>query len=156
LRRSEAYLAEAQRLSLTGSFGWSIRSGEVFWSEETFRIFAYDRATCRPTLYLVLQRVHPEDVSIVEQIVDRASTGNDIDLDDRLCMPDGSTKHVRVIGRLLKTDKSGDTQFVGAVTDITERKRAEADLQNALNEIKGLKDQLHKENIALREEIDKA
>src|SRR5262249_46100795 len=78
------------------------------------------------------------------------------DLEHRLCMPDGSTKHVRVIGRLLKTDKSGDTQFVGAVTDITERKRAEADLQNALNEIKGLKDQLHKENIALREEIDKA
>jgi PAS domain S-box-containing protein len=156
LRRSEAYLAEAQRLSLTGSFGWRISSGEILWSEETFRIFEYDRATCKPTVDLVLQRVYPEDIPLIQQAIDHASTGNDFDLEHRLLMPDASIKHVRFVGRPSKADKSGDGQFVGAMTDITERKRAEADLQNALHEIKKLKDQLDKENIALREEIDKA
>ena len=63
LRRSEAYLAEAQRLSHTGSFGWRLSSGEIFWSDETFRIFGYDRTTT-PTFDLVLQRVHPDDARL--------------------------------------------------------------------------------------------
>src|SRR5262249_34913274 len=88
LRRSEAYLAEAQRLSLTGSFGWRISSGEILWSEETFRIFGYDRATCQPTVALVLQRVHPEDIPVVQQTIDHASKGHDFDLEHRLLMPD--------------------------------------------------------------------
>src|SRR5712691_2978402 len=66
LRRSEAYSAEAQRLSHTGSFGWKVSSGEIYWSEETFRIFQYDRTT-KPTMQLVLQRVHPEDAALVKQ-----------------------------------------------------------------------------------------
>ena len=65
LRRSEAYLAEAQRLSRTGSFGWSVSSGEILWSEETYRIFQYDRTT-KPTVERILQRVHPEDAARVE------------------------------------------------------------------------------------------
>ena len=71
-RRSEAYLAEAQRLSHTGSFGWRPSTGEIFWSEETFRIFQYDRTTT-PTVDLILQRVHPEDAASVKETVERAS-----------------------------------------------------------------------------------
>src|SRR6266853_912011 len=72
LRRSEANLAEAQRLSRTGSFGWSVSTGEILWSEETFRIFQYDRTT-RPTVELVLQRIYPEDAPLVKQTIERAA-----------------------------------------------------------------------------------
>ena len=72
LRRSEMYLAEAQRLSQTGSFGWSVSSGEIFWSEESFRIFGYDK-TPSVTVDMVLQRVHPEDRALVQRTIDRAS-----------------------------------------------------------------------------------
>src|SRR5262249_8147939 len=72
LRRSGALLAEAQQLSRTGSFGWKVSSGEVLWSEETFRIFQYDRTT-KPTMELALQRVHPEDATLVKQTIVRAS-----------------------------------------------------------------------------------
>src|ERR1700757_5177257 len=72
LQRSEAYLAEAQRLSHTGSFGWRLSTGEIIWSEETFRIFQYDRTTT-PSVELVLQRVHPEDAVLVRQTIERAS-----------------------------------------------------------------------------------
>src|SRR5262249_10360466 len=70
--RAEAYLAEAQRLSLTGSFSWSAASGEIFWSAETFRIFDCDPAI-RPTVELALQRTHPEDLALVQQTIDRVS-----------------------------------------------------------------------------------
>jgi PAS domain S-box-containing protein len=129
LRRSEAYLAEAQRLSKTGSFGWNISSGEVYWSEETFRIFEYGRETT-PGLALVLQRTHPEDKVRLQQLIDRASQdAKDFDLEHRLLMPDGSVKHVLVVGHLLEKGQPGNAQLVGAITDITERKRAEAALQ---------------------------
>ncbi len=84
------------------------------------------------TIELIVQRTHPEDRAIVQQAIDRASTeGREFDLEHRLQMPDGSIKHVRVVGRPSKTDKSRDRQFVGAVTDITDRKRAQFDLQKA-------------------------
>jgi PAS domain S-box-containing protein len=124
LRRKEAHLAEAQRLSQTGSFGWSISSGEIFWSEETFRIFEYDRATCKPTADLVLQRVHPEDIPLVQRTIDHASRGNDFDVEHRLLMPDGSVKHVHVMA-LTARDELGNVECIGAVRDITMRKRAE-------------------------------
>src|SRR6202048_3654076 len=72
LRRSEAYLAEAQRLSRTGSFGWDVSSGELYWSRETFRIFEYELAA-KVTIEHIVQRTHPEDRSAVEQLVDRVS-----------------------------------------------------------------------------------
>jgi PAS domain-containing protein len=70
LLRNEAYLSETQRLSHSGSFGWSVLSGEIYWSEETFRIFQYDPTT-KPTVELVLQRVHPEDAALVKQTIGR-------------------------------------------------------------------------------------
>ena len=156
LRRSEAYLAEAQRLSRTGSFGWHVLREELYWSDETFRIFGYDPAAS-PTLDLAIERTHPEDRVLVRQTIDRAaSRGSRFDYEHRLQMPDGSVKFVRVVGHPSTGDEADGLVFVGAVTDITERKRAEADLQKALDEIKKLRDQLYKENIALREEIDKA
>jgi PAS domain S-box-containing protein len=130
LRRSEAYLAEAQRLSRTGSFGWNVSSGELFWSEENFRIFGYDRAT-KPTVQLVLQRVHPDDIALVQQLIERAShDGKDWDLEHRLLMPDGSVKHLHVMAHASR-DESGNLEFMGAVMDVTAAKRAEEELHQA-------------------------
>jgi PAS domain S-box-containing protein len=127
LRRSEVYLAEAQKLSHTGSFGWDVSSGRIYWSQETFRIFEYTPPT-EPTLELVLQRTHPEDRALHRQLLDRVSReGKNFDFEHRLLMPNGSVKYLRVVGRPSKGE-SGSFEFVGAVTDITERKRAEEEL----------------------------
>ena len=131
LRRKEAYLAEAQKLSKTGSFGWNVFGGEIYWSEETFRIFEYGRET-KPGIELILERTHPEDRARVQQVIDRASqNAKDFDLEHRLLMPDGSVKHVHVVGHLLETGQPGKTELVGAITDITERKRAEVALRRS-------------------------
>jgi PAS domain S-box-containing protein len=123
LRRNEAYLAEAQRLSHTGSFGWKPSTGEIIWSEETFRIFQYDRTTT-PTIELILQRVHLEDAALVQQTIERATQDKkDFDHEYRLMMPDGSLKHLHVVARALNGE-SGAVEFVGAVMDVTDRKRA--------------------------------
>ena len=134
LRRNEAYLAEAQRLSHTGSFGWDFAGGKIYWSQETFRIFGYDAAT-EPTLELLLNRTHPEDRALVRQAIDRIwRERKDFDFEHRLLMPDGSVKQLRVVGRPSKTE-SGSIEFVGAVTDITERRRAEEELHQAQAEL---------------------
>jgi len=152
LRRSEAYLAEAQRLSHTGSVGWDFSTGELYWSQETFRIYEYEAAT-KVTLELAVQRTHPDDSAAVQQLIERALRDREaFDMEHRLLMPDGSVKYLHVVGRP-STDERGNIEFVGAVTDITERKRGEEALQKALAEIQELKDQLQKENIILREEI---
>jgi PAS domain-containing protein len=98
LTRSEAYLAEAQTLSHTGSFGWDVSTGEQFWSAETFRIFEYE-PTLKPTVELALERIHPEDLPLVQQVMTSVSEhGRDVDVEHRLLMPDGSVKTVRVLG----------------------------------------------------------
>jgi PAS domain S-box-containing protein len=155
LRRSEAYLAAAQRLSHTGSFGWNTSTGEIFWSEETYRITGYDRSV-KPALDLVFQRVHADDLALVQHTLDRAAReATDLDFEHRLLMPDGSTKYVHVIGRPLK-DESGRLEFVGSVMDVTAAKRSQQKLEQAFQEIAVLRDQLYKENIALRAEIGEA
>jgi PAS domain S-box-containing protein len=124
LRRGEAYLAEAQRLTHVGSFGWSIRSGELLWSDETFRIFECDPAT-KPTLEVILQRTHPDDVAFVKETIGRTlKEEKDFDFEHRLLMQDGSIKYVRVVGHPIK-DKAGDIEFVGALIDITSVKETE-------------------------------
>ena len=128
LQRSQAYLAEAQRLSNTGSFGWKISTGEIVWSAETFRIFQYSRTTT-PTVELILQRVHPEDATLVRQTIERASQeGKDFDLEHRLLMPDGSVKHVHIVARALN-EESGSIEFVGAMMDVTAAKQVEQTLR---------------------------
>jgi signal transduction histidine kinase len=132
LRRSEAYLATAQRLSLTGSFGWDVLNGEIFWSLETFRIFEYDPAA-KVTIGMILDRTHPEDRSAVQQLIDRVSKERqDFDLEHRLRMPDGSVKYLRVVGHPSRSE-SGRFELVGAVTDITEHKVAEEILRRSFN-----------------------
>ena len=134
LRRSEANLAEAQRLSHTGSFDWRVASGEILWSDETFRIFQYDRAT-KPTLERVLQRVHPEDAALVNQAIERASRGEgDFDLEHRLLMADGSIKHLRVVGHGVGV---GDgIKFFGAVMDVTTAKVAQERIRQNERELR--------------------
>jgi signal transduction histidine kinase len=130
LQRREAYLAEAQNLSHTGSFGWNVATGEIYWTDETFRIFDYEPIV-RPTIDLVVQRIHPEDRPAVQQRIERISRERtEFDFEHRLLMPDGSVKYLRVVGHPSK-DKKGSFEFVGAVTDITVRERlrqAQADL----------------------------
>ena len=146
LCRSEAYLAGAQTLSHTGSFGWDISTGEQFWSEETYRIFDYDQSV-KPTLQLALERVHPEDLESIQRITAGASQdGRDVDVEHRLLMPNGTVKTIRVLGRTSRGHE-GKPVFLGAVTDISV-------VKNAFEEIRMLRDQLYKENLALREEID--
>ena len=130
LRQSEMYLAEAQRISRTGSFGWSVASGEIVWSEETFRIFEYDR-TVKPTLELVLQRTLPEDRDALQRFLDEVShEGKDWEFSHRLLMPDGSVKHVRAAAHAVK-DASGKLEFIGAVMDLTAAKQAEEALRQS-------------------------
>ena len=124
LRRSKAYLAEAQRLSHTGSFGWDVSTGELFWSEETFHILEYV-PSIKPTLDRVFKRVHPEDVPFVRQTLDRATRdGTDLDFEHRLLMPGGAVKHVHIVARQGRSE-SNRIEYVGAVMDITDAKRAE-------------------------------
>jgi PAS domain S-box-containing protein len=129
LRRSEMYLAEAQRLSHTGSFGWDVASGEIYWSEETYRIFGYE-PTAKPTVRMALDRTHPDDRMHLQQIIERASietTG--FNTERRLMMPDGSVKYIQVVARRAAGEDPESVLFIGAVIDITERKRAEATLR---------------------------
>jgi PAS domain S-box-containing protein len=129
-QRSEAYLAEAQRLSHTGSFGWKPSTGEIIWSEETFRVFQHDRTTT-PTVELILQRVHPEDVALVKQTIERATQdGKNFEHEYRLLMPDGSLKHVHVVAHAQR-DESGELEFVGAVMDTTAVKDVEKKLRRS-------------------------
>ncbi|MGB7950458.1 MAG: sigma 54-interacting transcriptional regulator [Candidatus Binatia bacterium] len=139
LKRSEAYLAEAQSLSHTGSFGWVVSTGEIFWSEETLRIFEYDPGT-QPTVELVIQRVHQDDKAFVRQMIERAAQeGNDFDIDHRLLMPDKRTKYLHVIAHR-RSDDSGNLKFIGAVRDVTaakigqqKLKQDEAELRQLIN-----------------------
>src|SRR5271166_2607658 len=141
VRRSEAYLVEAQRLSHTGSFGWRPSTGELFWSEESFRIFQYDRTT-KPTVQSILRRLHPEDAARVERTIERASRElKPFEHEYRLVMPDGSVKHVHVMAHAL-SDETGSIEFVGAVMDVTEQHQARAALEKAFDEIQKSEERL--------------
>ena len=125
----EAYLAEAQHLSHTGSFGWNPSSGFI-WSDETFQIFGFDRGTS-PTIETVIDRTHPEDVERVRQFIEgEPRDGKDYDLEHRLLMRDGSVKYLHVVAHPLKAG-AGERAFVGAVMDVTAAKRAEEAVQEA-------------------------
>ena len=111
LRRSEVYLAQAQKLSRTGSFGWKVSTGEIIWSEESFRIFQYDR-DIKPTVELILQRVHPQDIPLVKETIDRASQDRkNFEHEYRLLMPDGFIKYVHVVARAVSDELDG-VEFV--------------------------------------------
>jgi len=141
IRRGKVYLAEAQRLSRTGSFGWTVATGELVWSEETFRILGYDLVET-PTLDLVFERVHPEDRAFVKQTLDGAtSEESHLDFEHRLLLPDQVLKHVHILAKPTKTE-TGRLQFIGAVMDITERKQAAEALRASQHLARGQLDAL--------------
>jgi PAS domain S-box-containing protein len=134
LRRNEAYLAEAQRLSVMGSFGWRVASGDVVWSEETYRIFEVTRAI-KPTIDLLLERVHPDDREFVRHEVNRVAEGtHDLDIELRLLLQDGLVKYLQVRSHRVEGE-TGDKEIVGAVMDITAAKDAQAALHAARAEL---------------------
>jgi PAS domain S-box-containing protein len=131
LRQSEAYLERAQELSRTGSFGWVPASGEVAFTKETFRILQLDPATT-PSVALVLERVHPEDRTIVQRNIDQVISGaaKNCDYEYRLALPDGSVKHVHSRGHAIR-DGRGRIEYVGAITDVTATREAERSLRRS-------------------------
>src|SRR5437016_3411039 len=136
LRRSGAYLAEGQRISHTGSWGWNVATGELFWTQEHFRIFGFDPETAKPSFPMFLERVHPQDRAFVEQTVDRAvRERSDLEMDYRIVLPDGSTKYLQSLGHPVLRDSGDLVEFVGTVMDVTERKRAEEALREARAEL---------------------
>jgi PAS domain S-box-containing protein len=130
LLHSEMHLTEAQRLSHTGSFEWNVSKGEIFWSDETFRIFQCDSAT-KPTVEFITERTHPEDRAAVRKTIEGASrSGKDFDHEYRLLMPDDSVKYLHAVARAAK-DASGGIEFLGAVTDVTVAREVERKLRRS-------------------------
>jgi formate hydrogenlyase transcriptional activator len=139
LQRSEAFLAQGQSISHTGTFGRSVLSGETFWSEEFYKIFELDRAV-KPSLERVLERIHPEDRVRVQQTIEDAThqrTGFGIEY--RLLRRDDSVKYLHVVVQALQ-QTSGELEFVGAVTDVTTAKIAEEKIRQSEKEARQLID----------------
>jgi signal transduction histidine kinase len=126
LRRSEAYLTEAQQLSHTGSFGWNLSSGEIYWSDEIYRMVGFDRST-KPTFERMYERIHPDDRAFVQQTLGCAFRDKTaVDFEHRFLMPDGSIKYIRVLAKA-QSDESGNAEFIGAAIDLTEQKWAQVE-----------------------------
>jgi PAS domain S-box-containing protein len=157
LQRSQAYLVEGERLSHTGSWAWNASTGQTYWSEETFRIFGFDPAKTRPSFEMFLERVHPEDRPRLEQGCNAITIETKDDEGDfRIVLPDGSIKYIQAVSHAVINESGEVTEHFGVNVDMTEQYQARAALENAYEEINSLKDQLYKENLALREEIDQA
>ena len=134
LRRSEAYLSEAQKLSQTGSFGWDVPSGKIRWSDEAYRIFDYYR-TIEPSIALVLERTHPDDRASLQRLLKRVcSDRQNWSVEHRLLMPDGSVKHIHVVAHATSEAANG-LEYVGALMDVTDAKHAEEALHQAQAEL---------------------
>jgi transcriptional regulator with PAS, ATPase and Fis domain/HAMP domain-containing protein len=158
LRRSEGYLAEAQRLSRSGSWAWNVRTRALFWSQEHYRIYEYDPKKTILTWSHILERVHPEDRTGVQRRAEMESTQKELvdsGGDYRIVLPDGRTKHLHSIAHPVMNELGEITEVVGTTMDVTEQHEARLALETAFEQIKELRDQLYKENIALREEVDK-
>jgi PAS domain S-box-containing protein len=124
LERRQAYLAEAQILSHTGSFGWKPDTGEIVWSDETYCIFEYNPAE-KLALDRIMERVHPEDRHLALEVVEQASnSGGVVDFKLRLLFPEGRVKYIRVLVRPLGI-ANDDLEFAGAIIDRTEAQLAE-------------------------------
>jgi len=158
LRRSESYLAEAQRLTHTGSGAWSVPGWDALYlSEEWYRIYGFDPKQGLSAWKDRLQRMHPKDQAKVQEAKDRAtSEKSDYEVDHRIVLPDGTVKHTHTVGHPVLNASGNVQEFVCTMMDVTERKQAEEALRKAFEEIKGLRDQLYRENLALKAEVDQA
>jgi PAS domain S-box-containing protein len=157
LRRSEAFLLEAQRLSHSGSWRHDVLSGTVTISPEAERIFGVRPGEDSSTAQFYFSRIHPDDLAAVRKDYETAVAGKtDFDQNYRIVLPDGTTKHVHNLGHAIFREAGEVREYVGTAMDVTEQYLARAALETALEEIKRLKDQLHDENLALKEQIDRA
>lgn len=137
LQHAESLLSDAQRLSHTGSFDWHVASGDISWSEESFRIFDYPLNT-RPSVQRMFERVHPHDLGRVRLVLDRAANdGEGFDTELRLQMPDGSLRHLHAVAHAV-VDEPGHVRVVGALMDITVRKQAHAELERSEHRYRSL------------------
>lgn len=134
LKRSEAFLAEGQRLSRTGSFSWRVATGEITWSEELYRIFEFERDV-PVTLETIGSRVHPEDIPLLNDMIDRArGNGSDFEYEHRLQMSNHSVKYVHMVGHG-RRDREGRLVYIGAAQDVTERRLSEETLGKVRSEL---------------------
>ena len=134
LRRSEAFLAQAQRLSRTGSFSWRIATDEITWSDQLYRIYELDPGTTI-TLDVIRTRVHPEDLTLYEKMVEQARNGSDdFEWQYRLLMPDRSIKYMHAVAHLIR-DGNGELEYIAAVQDVTARRASEEALDKARLEL---------------------
>ena len=134
LQRGAAFLAEAQRLSSTGSFSWYPLLDRITWSDQLYRIFGFDESM-PVTLERIASRLHPEDVGVFVEAAERArSDGGDLEFAHRLLMPDGSVKHLHLVAHGSR-DRDGALEYIGAVQDVTERHQAAEALGRARSEL---------------------
>ena len=134
LKRSEAFLGEAQHLSRVGSFAWRVAKNDITWSEQLYRIFQFDPQV-PVTLDLIGTRVHPEDLTLLHDMIARArSAASDFEYEHRLLMPDGSVKHLHLIAHGTKNE-SGEVEYIGATQDVTQRRLADEALDKARSEL---------------------
>ena len=158
LRRSEAYLAEAQRLSHSGSWAFDVhRHAITHWSEETYRAWGFDPRQGPISFEEARTRIHPEDLQLFDESKQRAiAERTHQEYEFRIVLPDGATKHMHCICRAITNQSDDVVELVGTMMDITEQHRAKIALEKAFEEIKQLKDALLRENLALKEEVDQA
>ena len=133
LRRSEAFLVEAQRISSTGSFSWRVATDEISWSEQVYRIFELD-PDLPVTLELIASRHHPEDALLMRAMVERARAGKDFEYEHRLLMPNGSVKYLHTVAHGTR-DQDGQLEYIGAVHDVTQRRLSEEALGRVQSEL---------------------
>src|SRR5580693_6639071 len=139
LRRSEGYLAEAQKLTHTGSWAWNVRTGVLFWSREIFSIYDYEYQEMGPTWPQFLERIHPEDRAQIEQSARMEASGKewlDSQNDFRIILPDGTIKRLHSVAHPVRDESGQITEVVGTVMDVTEQWKARTELERAFEEIK--------------------
>jgi PAS domain S-box-containing protein len=134
LRRSEAFLAEAQRLTSIGSFSWRVATDEITWSEELYRIYEFD-PRIKITLEIIRTRVHPEDLTLYEKMLEQARNGaDDFEWQYRLLMPDQSIKYMHAVAQATR-DQNGQLEYIAAVRDVTARRLSDEALDKARSEL---------------------
>jgi PAS domain S-box len=145
LRRSEAYLAEGERISQTGSWAWTLATDEQYWSQEMFRICGFDPAGGPPKLSAVIERIHPDDARRVDSSLRAAAAeSRDIEGNYRLMMPDGSTKHIHFVAHPVIPDSGPIVEYFGTVADMTRHKKVEEQLSSSLSRVRALAGRLMK------------
>ena len=142
LQHAKAFLAEAQRLSHTGSFIYNLSSKEIFWSDELFRVYGFDPDST-PDLEKVLERVHPDDRNKVQELLDDISRdGSEREWEQRLVMPDGLVKSLHIVTHT-RTNEAGQVEFLGTAMDVTAFKQIQSRLQASLEEKDALLKEVH-------------